>query len=335
MKKLLLLTTGGTIACVAGDEGLTPELSDNELLNCIPSTFRNVKIDGKILMNIDSTNVQPEDWVKIAQSVYDSYEDYDGFVITHGTDTLGYTSAALSYMLQGLDKPVVLTGSQVPISFKENDAEKNIADAFRFACEDIGGVFVVFDGKVILGTRAVKMRTKSYNAFESINHPYVAYVNEGDVKYDWKPAPSEQNMVFNPKINTDVFLLKLYPGTKPEIFDYLKESYKGIIIETFGNGGLPFEGRNLLAKVEELTEKGLAVVITTQCLEEGEDLLLYEVGRKVAQHPVILPGDMNTEAIVAKLMWALGQSNSLADVKQIIEKPIAGDLSSKATKGSQ
>lgn len=329
LKKLLLLATGGTIACVEGSEGLTPELSCKDLLHFLPDAFDQVKIDGKILMNRDSTNIQPEHWQQIAESVYENYEDYDGFVITHGTDTLGYTSAALSYMLQGLEKPVVLTGSQVPISFKENDAEKNIADAFRFACENIGGVFVVFDGRVILGTRAVKMRTKRYDAFESINHPYVASINENDVKYVWKPERSEKKIGFNPNLCTDVFLLKLYPGVNPDIFDYLKESYKGIIIESFGNGGLPFEGRNLLEKVKELTEKGIAVVITTQCLEEGEDLLLYEVGHKVAQHPVILTGDMNSEAIVAKLMWALGQSNSLVDVKQIMETPIAGDLTSR------
>ena len=214
-------------------------------------------------------------------------DDYDGFVITHGTDTLAYTSSALSYMLQGLDKPVVLTGSQVPISFKENDAEKNIADAFRFACEDIGGVFIVFDGRVIFGTSAMKIRTKSYDAFESINHPYVAYVNKNDVNYHWKPVQRKQTFTtYN--LCPDVFLLKLYPGTKPEIFDRLKGLYKGIIIESFGNGGLPFEGRNLLAKVEELTDSGVAVVITTQCLEEGEDLLLYDMDSEgLTQHQVI------------------------------------------------
>jgi L-asparaginase len=332
MKKILLLATGGTIASVEGNEGLVPGLSAEELLRFIPNFSQDVKIDGKILMNIDSTNIQPEHWVKIADAVYKNYQDYDGFVITHGTDTLAYTSSALSYMLQGLDKPVVLTGSQVPISFQKSDAKKNVTDALRFACEDIGGVFIVFDGRVILGTRAVKMRTKSYDAFESINHPYVAYVNKNEVKYQWKPTPVTQSLSLNTNLCTDVFLMKLYPGTKPEIFDCLKGLYKGIIIESFGNGGLPFEGRNLLLKIQELTEKGMAVVITTQCLEEGEDLRLYEVGRKVAQHQVILSGDMNTEAIVGKLMWALGQTNSLDQVKKIIETPLAGDLTAFSDK---
>lgn len=327
MKKILLLATGGTIASVEGNEGLVPGLSVEELLHYLPESSDHLKIDGKVLMNIDSTNLQPEHWANIADAVYQNYPNYDGFVITHGTDTLAYTSSALSYMLQGLDKPVVLTGSQVPISFKKTDAKKNVADALRFACEQIGGVFIVFDGRVILGTRAVKMRTKSYDAFESINHPYVAYINKKEVKYHWKPEAPKQPLTLNTSLCTDVFLMKLYPGTKPEIFNFLKDLYKGIIIESFGNGGLPFEGRNLLPKIKELTDRGVAVVITTQCLEEGEDLLLYEVGRKVAQHQVILSGDMNTEAIVAKLMWALGQTASLVKIKEIIETPLAGDLS--------
>ena len=330
MKKILVLATGGTIASVEGNEGLVPGLSVQELLQFIPEeASSDIKIDGHIIMNSDSTNMQPEDWVTIAEAIYKEYDHYDGFVITHGTDTLGFTSAALSYMLQGLQKPVVLTGSQVPISFKKTDAKKNVTDALRFAREDIGGVFIVFDGRVILGTRAVKMRTKSYDAFESVNHPYVAYVTNNDVNYLLQPTTTSGPLSLNTNLCTDVFLMKLYPGTKPEIFDCLKGLYKGIIIESFGNGGLPFEGRNLLSKVQALTSEGMAVVITTQCLEEGEDLLLYEVGRKVAEHPVILSGDMNTEAIVPKLMWALGQTELLEKVKEIIETPLAGDLTIK------
>ncbi|MEH7115991.1 asparaginase [Neobacillus vireti] len=330
MKKILLLATGGTISSVEGNEGLVPGLSVEELLHFLPETLGDIKVEGKILMNLDSTNLQPEHWAMIADAVYTHYHDYDGFVITHGTDTLAYTSSALSYMLQGLNKPVVLTGSQVPISFKKTDAMRNVIDALRFSCEDIGGVFIVFDGRVILGTRAVKMRTKSYDAFESINHPYVAYVNKDEINYQWTPVSATQELSINTNLCTDVFLMKLYPGMKPETFDCLKDLYKGIIIESFGNGGLPFEGRDLLCKIKELTEQGIAIVITTQCLEEGEDLLLYEVGRKVAQQQVILSRDMNTEALVAKLMWALGQTDSLQQVKVMMETPLAGDLTIKS-----
>lgn len=330
MKNILLLSTGGTIASVEGEEGLAPKISVEGLLQYLPEIPNNMNIDGKVLLNIDSTNMQPEEWVKMATAVYDDYDQYDGFVITHGTDTLAYSAAALSYMLEGLDKPVVLTGSQVPITFKENDAKKNFTDALRFACEeDIGGVFVVFDGRVIQGTRAMKMRTKSYDAFESINHPYVAYVNEGKVTYQHKPLSSGKKLQLRTNVCPDVFVLKLYPGCKPEIFDYFGKLYKGIIIESFGSGGLPFSGRSLLEKVQQLIEKGIAVVLTTQCLEEGEDLLRYEVGRKVASYSVVRAGDMNTEALVAKLMWALGQTDQLEKIKEIMETPLAEDRSEK------
>lgn len=326
MKKLLLLATGGTIASVQGKEGLAPGMDAEDLISFLRGKNQSYQVESKLLMNIDSTNMQPESWVKIAEAVYENYEHYDGFVITHGTDTMAYTSAALSYMLQNVNKPVVITGSQVPISFKKTDAKKNVLDAICFACEDIGGVYVVFDGRVIRGTRAVKMRTKSYDAFESINHPYVAYINESEVKYVRSmPLKGNKKMKLDTSLCPDVFLLKLHPGTKPELFDYLKHLYKGIIIESFGNGGIPFQGRDLLPKVKELIASGIAVVITTQCLEEGEDLSLYEVGRKVAQDMIILSGDMNTEAIVPKLMWALGKTKDLQEVKTIMETPIHYD----------
>lgn len=327
MKKILLIATGGTIASIEGKEGLVPGMSAEELLQYFQNTTLSVDVTCEILMNKDSTNIQPEHWVKMAETIARNYEKFDGFVITHGTDTLAYSSAALSYMLQGLQKPIVITGSQVPISFKKTDAKKNIADSLRFACENVGGVFVVFDGRVIIGTRAVKMRTKSYDAFESINHPYVANIRGDQIHYYWKPAASGQNLAVDTGLCPDVFLLKLHPGTKPEIFEYLKIAYKGIIIESFGNGGVPFEERNLLPKIKELTEAGVAVLISTQCLEEGQDLYLYEVGRKVAQYDVIISGDMNTEAIVAKLMWSLGKTSKINEVKQIIETPLAWDLS--------
>lgn len=327
MKKLLLLATGGTIASIEGNEGLVPGLSAEDLLQYFKNDILEVDVTCEIIMNRDSTNMQPEHWVMMAETIAERYHEFDGFIITHGTDTLAYTSAALSYMLQGLEKPVVITGSQVPISFKQTDAKKNVIDSIRFAKEEIGGVFVVFDGRVIIGTRAMKMRTKSYDAFASINHPYVATIEKDQIHFLWKPDKTTPDLLLNTSICPDVFLLKLHPGTKPEIFNFIKQHYKGVIIESFGNGGLPFEERNLLPKIEEMVEEGIAVVITTQCLEEGQDLLLYEVGRKVAQYNIILSADMNTEAIVAKLMWVLGNEASLNEIKNRMESQIAYDLS--------
>lgn len=329
MKNILLLATGGTIASVEGKDGLSPGLSAEDLMKHFQDSTIDVTIKSKTILNMDSTNMQPEHWVQIAKEIASHYEQYDGFVITHGTDTLAYTSAALSYMLQHLKKTVVITGSQVPISVQKTDARKNLRDAIRFACEDVGGVFVVFNGRVIVGTRAVKMRTKSYDAFASVNHPYVAYMEEDRIEYQWKPEKSALSFQTDTSLDPSVFLLKLHPGLDPAIFDFIKTQYKGVIIESFGNGGLPFQGRNVLPKIEELIEAGVVVVITTQCLEEGENIQLYEVGRKVAQYRVVLSGDMNTEAITAKLMWTIGKTNELDEIKKIIETPIARDITPK------
>ncbi|KPV57389.1 asparaginase [Paenibacillus sp. A3] len=325
MKKILLLSTGGTIASVPGENGLAPKMSAEELLHYLPEQNRSYQVETKIIMTIDSTNMQPEYWITIAKAVYEHYDQYDGFVITHGTDTMAYTSAALSYMLQNLAKPVVITGSQVPIVYKRTDAKKNIIDSIRFACEPVGGVYVVFDGRVIIGTRAVKMRTKSYDAFESINHPYIAYIEESITYHHPVRTVRNKEPRLDCSLCPDVFLLKLLPGTKPELFDCLKGLYQGVIIETFGSGGLPFQERNLIPKINELIEAGIAVVLTTQCLEEGGDLGLYEVGRKVNQDLIINSRDMNTEAIVPKLMWALGKTTDIVEVKKIMETVVAGD----------
>jgi L-asparaginase len=331
MKKILLLAVGGTIASVKGEDGLTPGMTPDELISRLPVAKSNHYIvESKLLMNIDSSNMQPEFWVKIAEAVYEHYSSYDGFVITHGTDTMAYTSSALSFMLQNLSKPVVLTGSQVPIGFDKTDGKRNIADALRFACEPVGGVYVVFDGRVIAGTRAMKMRTKSYDAFESINHPYIAFVNGSEVKYNREMPPiGAGELKLDTSLCPDVFILKLSPGTKPEIFDSIKNLYRGVIIECFGSGGVPFHGRNLLPKIKELIDSGIAVVITTQCLEEGEDLTIYEVGRRVTQNAVILSGDMNTEAIVPKLMWALGKTQNILEVKKLMETSVASEITTK------
>lgn len=326
MKKLLLLTTGGTIASVEGENGLAPAVKADELLSYVSQLDNDYTMETQSLMNLDSTNMQPEYWVKIAKAVEENYEAYDGFVITHGTDTMAYTSAALSYMLQHATKPIVITGSQIPITFKKTDAKKNITDAIRFACEGVGGVYVVFDGRVIQGTRAIKLRTKSYDAFESINYPYIAFINEDGIEYNKQMTPEREQFAVDTSLCTDVCLLKLHPGLKPEMLDALKSMYKGIVIESYGSGGIPFEERDLLTKINELIESGIVVVITTQCLEEGEDMSIYEVGRRVNQDLIIRSRNMNTEAIVPKLMWALGKSSDLVKVKKIMETPIADDV---------
>ena len=170
-KRILLIGTGGTIASEVTENGLAPELTTEQLLSHIPAISGICGVDCIQLLNLDSTNMAPEHWLEMARCVKEHYDGYDGFVLTHGTDTMAYTAAALSYLIQNSPKPIVLTGAQKPIGFDSTDSKINLADAFRCAAEDLPGVSIVFNGRVILGTRAKKTRSKSFQAFSSINFP--------------------------------------------------------------------------------------------------------------------------------------------------------------------
>ncbi len=330
MKQILVIATGGTIASSDEGNGLTPNYDVSKLLSFVPEVRNRCSIAGQMIMNIDSSNMTPNCWVKIAKTVDENYKEYDGFVITHGTDTMAYTSAALTYMLNGVDKPVILTGSQYSIEESCTDALQNLTDAIHFATEEVAGVFIVFDGKLICGTRAMKIKTKSYDAFESVNFPYIAEVKHDKISYNkyisehFKKKLTE--LTLREKVFDSIAVLKIFPGMDTELFTFVKGRYKGVIIESFGIGGIPFENKDITTKIKEMTEADMAVVVTTQCLEEGVDLGIYEVGKKLPADKIIYASDMNTEALVAKLMCALGRTNDLTEVKKFIETPIMFDI---------
>ncbi|QHT45430.1 asparaginase [Bacillus sp. SB49] len=315
MKKILLIGTGGTIASVESEQGLTPGLSPEEMVGRLEFRFQ-CDVDCIVSLNLDSTNIYPNHWVKLATMIHDHYDHYDGFVITHGTDTMAYTAAALDSMLMHLDKPVVLTGSQIPMTLVDSDGEQNLMDAVHYAADGLAGVYIVFNSRVIKGTRAMKMRTKSKHAFESVNYPYVAYVDNTRITYHSKPLDAERGrrLELETRLCTDVFVLKLYPGINREIFRFISTSYKGVIIECFGSGGIPFYEVDLAEEVKALIDAGVVVVLTTQCLEEGIDIDLYEVGRKIDRNQVVISQDMNTEALLAKLMIYLGKYVNMQEV---------------------
>ena len=218
MKKILLIATGGTIASKPTKVGLVPSITSQEILEFVPSISDYCCVDAVQLMNIDSSNMSPEKWIMIANCVKENYDKYDGFVITHGTDTLAYSAAALSYLIQNSSKPVVMTGSQKSIYLQDTDARKNLKDSFIYACDDKAcGVHIVFDSKVIVGTRARKTRTHSYNAFDSVDYPIVAVVFNDRVVY-YIEESYEDEVVFYDRLNTNVNVVKLIPGMRPEIF---------------------------------------------------------------------------------------------------------------------
>lgn len=333
-RKLLILATGGTIVCDQTVSGLKPHYTVEKLMEFIQPATKKHSIEGKTVMNIDSSNMIPQNWLSIAQAIAEDYEQFDGFVITHGTDTMAYTASALAYLLQGLNKPVILTGSQYSLIDATTDAIQNLNDALMFACEKLAGVFIAFDGKLINGTRAIKTKTRSYDAFNSVNFPPVAVIKHNRIHYNQavnngfaQPAKAHSTPLdVAREIEDSVFVLKLFPGLNPDIFDYLKANIKGVIIESYGIGGVSSGILDLSSKVRELTEAGVAVVVTTQCLMEGVDLDVYEVGRSLPRADIIYAKDMNTEAIVPKLMWALAKGKSVKEVKELVETPVNGDI---------
>lgn len=328
MSKILLIATGGTIACGASAQGLAPAMDAQQILSHIPQTRTFVHLKALSLMHTDSTDMNPSGMSKIAEAVREHYEDFDGFVITHGTDTLAYSAAALSYMLRNLEKPVILTGSQLPLEALYTDARQNLSDAVRFACADIAGVFVAFDGILISGVHATKLKSKSMDAFKSINFPIIAEIKHGKITYCWGYSllPKTAGRFFAAtNLCPNIFVLKIFPGIGREIFDFIRKHYTGLIIESFGVGGIPGQNPDLISEIPKLIQAGIAVVITSQCLYEGIDLDIYAVGKKLARENVIFGGDMTTEALTMKLMWALGNYDTLDDVKTCIESPYFAD----------
>ena len=239
MKHILLLTTGGTIASRPTEEGLAPGLSGEDLARSIPFLTDSYTVAVRDILHLDSSNIQPEEWQLIAKAVYAERGDYDGIVITHGTDTMAYTASVLSFMLRGIPIPVVLTGSQLPIEHPLTDALENLRIAFAMACSGAPGVFVAFDRKVILGCRAVKTRTRDFDAFESVNWPLVGAVDAGGLHIDPAALPPRTggDCVLQSALCRDVFLLKLTPGLNPEILDLLLQMhYRGWSSKPSGPG---------------------------------------------------------------------------------------------------
>lgn len=335
MTKILLLATGGTIASRESAQGLAPAIDARQILSHIPEAQTLCHLEALSLMHTDSTDMNPAGMAQIAKSVREYYDSYDGFVITHGTDTLAYSAAALSYMLRNLEKPVILTGSQLPLEAPCTDARRNLLDAVCFACAEIAGVFVAFDGILISGVHATKLKSKSMDAFQSVNFPVIAEIKHGKITYcqGYLLLPKTAGKFFAAtKLCQNILVLKIFPGIGCEIFDFIREHYAGVIIESFGVGGIPGEKPDLVSKIPQLIEAGVAVVISTQCLYEGIDLDVYAVGKKLAREHVIFGADMTTEALTMKLMWALGNYDNLDDVKKCIETPYFADRKEESKK---
>lgn len=326
MKKILMIGTGGTIASDVTPTGLSPELNPDRLLEFIPNIHKHCQVDCVQSYNLDSTNIRPKHWMGLCETVRKHYDAYDGFVISHGTDTMAYTAAALSYLIQNSAKPIVITGAQKPIWFDSTDSKRNLTDAFLYACHGSGGVVIVFDGKVILGTRARKTYSKSFQAFSSVNYPILAVLQDEKLLQYIHADVRDSSPLFYDKLNANVGLLKLFPGMRSDVVDYMLEHHDGLIIESFGVGGLP-EYSDFYDSVRRGAEAGKVIVMTTQVPNEGSDLSVYVVGGHLKSTVRILEAhDMTTEAALTKLMWIMGQTEDFDRIKAMFYRPVAKDI---------
>ena len=325
-KHILLLTTGGTIASMPGGDGLQP--TDSGVFQREMDQLRTYyDITVRELMTLDSSNIRPAEWQLIAKGIWENRQGFDGIVVSHGTDTMGYTASAVTFMLPNIDIPVVFTGSQLPLIDMLSDGPDNLRTAFAMAAAGHNGIFLAFDRKVMLGCRAVKVRASGFSAFESINARYTALVSNAGLSVDEMMLPVHTGQpALRTDISDEVFLLKLTPGISPKIFDALMDmGYKGIVIEAFGLGGINILGEGLGA-IRRCLDKGINVVVTSQCLYDSANLGVYQVGVKLLELGVIQGRDMTSEAAMTKLMWAIGQGMDNRQIAQLFEQNLAGEV---------
>lgn len=325
-KKLLLLSTGGTIASVVSESGLVPGESGEQLIQMMGSLPYQIEVQD--ILNLDSSNIQPEEWKLIAEKIYANCHNYDGIVVSHGTDTMAYTASMMTFMLQGIDIPVVFTGSQVPMNVALSDAPDNLKLAFVAAARLEPDIYLAFDGKVMRGCRSVKVRTTAFNAFESVNVPVVAEVtSDGFEIKNKRHRPQATACVLNTNIDTNVSLVKLFPGFDPKLLQAMVDNgCHGIVIEAYGLGGMTFIRRNVAAAIGDLIRQGIPVIAASQCLYERSDLTRYEVGRQALLEGAISARDMTSESAITKLMVGLGQGMDVDEITAFFNTDIAGEV---------
>ncbi|MCM1522894.1 MAG: asparaginase [Ruminococcus sp.] len=304
MKKILWITTGGTICCIKGEKGLVPMVFPEQTKKMLEAIGIDISaVQRQELMNIDSTDICCDDMRKIGYAVNEGIlSGYGGIVITHGTDTMAYTSAVLAKMLSDPPIPIIITGSQKPFFDDDSDGKSNLANAFAAAqMQYFKGVYVLFGDKIIAGSKAYKAYSQSFNAFISPDG-YAGIISEGIITPQ-NTVSTKGDYRFDPDIDENVLLIKLAPCTKPDIIGYAVNSgYKGIVIEGYGCGGIP---KRMLPEIKKAAAAGVRIMLISQCFYEGVFMDIYEVGRAAAECGVISGGKMTAEAALADMMYTI------------------------------
>lgn len=328
MPRILLLHTGGTLGMAGGrPSALRPAAFFKTLKARAPELFQLADIELELFCNVDSSEMQPELWSRMATHLHRRLPEFDGAVVTHGTDTLAYTASALSFMLRGLPRPVVLTGSQRPLGELRSDARLNLIDAVYSAIHGPREVTLCFDSHLYRGNRARKAKVAEYDAFESPNFPVLGTLGV-DATFEPGLRPRGAFRVWE-KLDPRVFLLKVYPGLDPALPLALLPHIRGLVVEAYGAGNYPIDpslGRSLRPLFVQARERGIPVVVVSQAHRNGVDLSLYESGAAALAEGAIGGGDMTASAALVKLMQGLAYHKNLHALTRFIQTPIAGEL---------
>lgn len=336
---IMIIYTGGTIGMVQNPEtGALQPFNFSEITQQIPDIkrFKICFSTYQFEPPIDSANVNPQFWIKLANIIEQNYHNHDGFVILHGTDTMAYSASALSFMLENLQKPVIFTGSQLPIGMLRTDGRENLITAIEIAADRrvnkavVPEVCIYFESKLFRGNRTTKYSAEQFNAFRSPNYPALAEVgihikyNHAAIRYPTIDRP----LRIHKNLNTQIAILKLFPGITQNMVEAILNipNLKAVVLETFGSGNAPSEPWFIEAITNAIL-KGIIILNASQCAGGSVDMGKYSTGIELQKHGVISGFDTTTEAAVTKLMCILGHNLLPDDINRQLNKAICGEIS--------